>query len=375
MNDFGGVDGLVAGLESNEDTGIDPSTIAKRKQCHGTNAFPPPKIKTLCELIMENFNDPINLVLCGAAVVSIIVGIIQEGFPEGLTEGLSIMVALFIIFFVNSANNYASEKQLAKMIMSADNKQIAVWRGKADPDMIGNEELVVGDVFRFDNGMKLPADCVMLSGSDVKCIEADLTGEPDAFPKVRLDEESADIEELSGVLLAKSVCVAGTGNGIVIAVGENTPAGALSDNSVTDEETDLQKKLAIIANKIGLVGLWVALLTFISMVIRSILEGAKVIPCGCGNIMSCQAERDCVPLSFAFTMENRLWTHVLESIIIAISVVVCAIPEGLPLAVAISLSFSSSQMKKLNNLVRNLNSSETMGSATHICSDKTGTLT
>jgi P-type E1-E2 ATPase len=74
-------------------------------------------------------------------------------------------------------------------------------------------------------------------------------------------------------------------------------------------------------------------------------------------------------------MENRLWTHVLESIIIAISVVVCAIPEGLPLAVAISLSFSSAQMKKLNNLVRNLNSSETMGSATHICSDKTGTLT
>lgn len=111
------------------------------------------------------------------------------------------------------------------------------------------------------------------------------------------------------------------------------------------------------------------------MVVRSILEGVKVIPCGCGNIMSCQAEADCVPLSFEFTKENRLWTQVLESVIIAISVVVCAIPEGLPLAVAISLSFSSAQMKKLNNLVRNLNSSETMGSATHICSDKTGTLT
>jgi magnesium-transporting ATPase (P-type) len=180
---------LVNGLESNEVTGIDPSTVEKRKRIHGSNSFPPPKIKTLCELIMENFHDPINLVLCGAAVVSIIVGIIQEGFPEGLTEGMSIMVALAIIFFVNSANNYSSEKQLAKMVMQADDKQIAVWRGKADPDMIGNDQLVVGDIYRFENGMKLPADCVMISGNDVKTTEADLTGEPDQFPKVRMDED------------------------------------------------------------------------------------------------------------------------------------------------------------------------------------------
>jgi magnesium-transporting ATPase (P-type) len=121
-----------------------------------------------------------------------------------------------------------------------------------------------------------------------------------------------------------------------------------------------------------LVGILAALLTFFSMIIRSILEMVSVIPCGCGNIMSCQAEKDCVELSFA---GERFWTMCLESVIISISVIVCAIPEGLPLAVTISLSFSSRQMEKLNNLVRNRNSSETMGSATHICSDKTGTLT
>jgi len=88
--------------------------------------------------------------------------------------------------------------------------------------------------------------------------------------------------------------------------------------------------------------------------------------------MSCQAEPNCVMLSFE---NERLWMQLLESVIISISVIVCAIPEGLPLAVTISLSYSSSQMEKLNNLVRNRNSSETMGSATHICSDKTGTLT
>lgn len=110
VNQLGGVEKLIEALESDPVKGIDPSTILKRQRIHGTNAFPPPLIKSLMELIMENFNDPINVVLCGAAVVSIIIGIIREGFPEGLTEGLSIMIALVIIFVVNSANNYASER-------------------------------------------------------------------------------------------------------------------------------------------------------------------------------------------------------------------------------------------------------------------------
>ena len=101
---------MIESLESNAVTGIDPSTIEQRKLYHGSNAFKPPYIKGLCELIMENFNDPINVVLCIAAVVSIIIGLVREGFPEGLTEGLSIMIALVIIFVVNSANNYASER-------------------------------------------------------------------------------------------------------------------------------------------------------------------------------------------------------------------------------------------------------------------------
>lgn len=99
------------------------------------------------------------------------------------------------------------------------------------------------------------------------------------------------------------------------------------------------------------------------------------IPCGCTNITSCQVDENCKELTFELSIENRFWTEILNAIIISITVVVVAIPEGLPLAVTISLSFSSSAMKKLNNLVRKLASSETMGGATHICSDKTGTLT
>lgn len=101
-----------------------------------------------------------------------------------------------------------------------------------------------------------------------------------------------------------------------------------------------------------------------------------IIECGCTNIFVCEKMEDCNPYTFEFDIKkNRLWMDVLNTVIIAISVVVCAIPEGLPLAVTISLSFSSAKMRKLNNLVRSLESSETMGGVTYICSDKTGTLT
>lgn len=99
------------------------------------------------------------------------------------------------------------------------------------------------------------------------------------------------------------------------------------------------------------------------------------VPCGCGNLFKCEEIPGCTKLSFAFTLKNRLWTDLLNTIIIAITIIVVAIPEGLPLAVTISLSFSSAKMRAMNNLVRKLASAETMGGATHICSDKTGTLT
>ena len=101
----------------------------------------------------------------------------------------------------------------------------------------------------------------------------------------------------------------------------------------------------------------------------------SVIPCGCGNLIYCEEDPSCIPLSMRFEKDNRFYFELLDNFIIAISVIVAAIPEGLPLAVTISLSFSSAKMRTMNNLVRKLASSETMGNATHICSDKTGTLT
>jgi magnesium-transporting ATPase (P-type) len=232
-------------------------------------------------LVAENFEDPINVVLCAAALVSVIIGIAKEGFPEGLTEGLSIMIALVIIIVVNSANNYASERQLAKMVELADEGEIAVYRGSNDTTTIPNSELVVGDVFEFSFGIKLPADCILIEGQNVVCDEVELTGEPHGIDKVPVTEENYREGAMSS-MLAKSLVQSGFGKALVVAVGPNTVAGIISSKTMKPSEpTLLQKKLETIASKIGNVGIGCAILTFFSLIVRDALEMYKILPCGC----------------------------------------------------------------------------------------------
>lgn len=131
-------------------TGIDRSTIKKRQDAFGKNSFPPPKIKSLGELVMENFEDPINKILLGAAVVSMIIGLIQHPFPEGMIEGTSIMIALVIIITVNSGNNYMSEKRLAELVQLSGKQMVPVFRGSTDTETIDATELVVGDLIAYE---------------------------------------------------------------------------------------------------------------------------------------------------------------------------------------------------------------------------------
>lgn len=224
--------------------------------------------------------------------------------------------------------------------------------------------------------MKIPADSIVVEGQDIECTETELTGEPDAMEKVILNMDNYKKDGATSTMLAKSLCTQGFGKALVLAVGTNTVAGIITESTQkAPEPTLLQKKLHTIADKIGKVGMYCAAMTMVAQLIRIGLEMGGVVPCGCQNILECQEIHDCEPLTFAFTGELRLYNELLYTIIISITVIVVAIPEGLPLAVTISLSVSSKQMQKLNNLVRKLASSETMGGATHICSDKTGTLT
>jgi len=119
------------------------------------------------ELILENFEDKINQILCAAAVASIIIGLIQHPFPEGLIEGTSILIALNIIIIVNSGNNYLSEKRLADLVKLSDEQMVAVYRGSTETTTINSELLVVGDLVYIESGMKVPADMLMISGQDL----------------------------------------------------------------------------------------------------------------------------------------------------------------------------------------------------------------
>jgi len=327
---------------------------------------------------MENFEDTINQILCGAAVVSMIIGLIQHPFPDGMIEGTSILIALCIIIVVNSGNNWISERRLADLVNLSEKQEVAVYRNSTETITIDGADLVVGDLIKFEAGMKVPCDCIMVEGQDVACIEGELTGEPDQNVKTPVDEANFQNGALC-TMLAKSLVCSGFGKAIVLAVGPYSVAGVITEKTQqAPQPTLLQEKLETIATKIGNVGIGCAVLTFLSMVIRVILEWNGLIYCGCGNLFTCEepAAGTCDPFSWSLDMEkNRLWNEILNTVIIAITVIVVAIPEGLPLAVTISLSFSSAKMRKMNNLVRKLASSETMGGATHICSDKTGTLT
>ena len=258
---------------------------------------------------------------------------------------------------VTAGNNYVKEKQFQKLVAQAAQLEfVAIFRGSEGASFtLSATDLVVGDVIEICQGMKVPADCVLISGTDIAVDESSMTGEPEASEKAALDESNYK-NNPNPFLLAKTLVESGQGKALVCSVGANTRSGMAEEKlSIEDEATPLQYKLETIASEIGKIGVYVAILTFIVMTIKLIVQ---------------RAVQDSSALISVATLQS-----VVKFIIIAITVIVVAVPEGLPLAVTISLAFSVMKMRQENNLVRKLEASETMGGATQICTDKTGTLT
>jgi len=235
VKEFGGIETIAQKLFTNLKTGIkgDKQDLEERQRVFGRNSFPPPKIKTIMELVAENFDDTINQILFGAAVVSIIIGWFKEGLPDGLIEGTSILISLTIIIVVNSGNNWVSERRLAALVNLSEQQDVAVQRNSNDTITIDSRELVVGDVVHFEAGMKVPADLIMIEGQDVSCNEGELTGEPDYVEKYRIDESNWD-QGVMGTMLAKSLVATGFGKAIVVAVGPKTVAGVITEKTQTE---------------------------------------------------------------------------------------------------------------------------------------------
>ncbi|KAF1324644.1 Calcium-translocating p-type atpase, pmca-type, partial [Globisporangium splendens] len=341
---IGGVPGLANLLCVNLEQGspqseIDASFLLRRER-FGRNVFADAPMKGLIRLFLESLQDTTLIILIIAAIASLVTGYIEH--PEsGWSEGVAILTGVILVALVTSVNDYSREKQFRALSAKNDDVLVKVIRcGKPDQVQVG--DINVGDVIILETGDKVPADAVLIRGQDLKCNESSLTGEPDDVTK------SAKSDPF---LLSSCLVASGHGECLVIAVGAESRWGKIKSKHVREQKaTPLMEKLEDMAKMIGYVGMFFSIATMVAMIIIYATSDSK--------------------------KEEYTWPgYVLHTFLIGVTIIVVAIPEGLPLAVTISLSYSTKKMLKDNNLIRVLAACETMENVTSICSDKTGTLT
>lgn len=331
------------------------------------NRLPAKKSLSIWRLFWNALNDRVLIILSIAAVISLVLGVYEavgqtpapgQGPSLAWVEGLAIMVAVVIVVLVTGLNDYRREKQFVALNAKKDDRQVkAIRSGKSV--MISVFDVMVGDVLHMESGDSVPADGILISGHGIRCDESSATGESDAMKKTAGQEvwnrieDSTATSKLDPFIISGSKVLEGVGTYLVTSVGVNSSFGKIMMSLQTEnEDTPLQAKLANMANWIGYIGTAAAGLLFFILLIRFLagLSGNSASPAMKGS---------------AF----------LDILIVAITIIVVAVPEGLPVAVTLALSFATKRMLKENNLVRHLRACETMGNATTICSDKTGTLT
>ncbi|EAR95699.2 calcium-translocating P-type ATPase, PMCA-type protein (macronuclear) [Tetrahymena thermophila SB210] len=359
VEELGGVDGISRKLKTSPKQGIETTKTAlkSRIQAFGENENIVKPPKSFWELVVGCFEEEILRILCAAALVSLIIGCIKEGIAEGWIDGMAIFVAVFLIVSITSTNDYMKDKQFRKLNEQAVQRDVGVIRN-GEVVHVSIFSLLVGDIMHIETGDILPVDGFLIKGNNLVSDESSITGETDPIKKYAIGEPGKSARPF---LIAGSKIVEGSGEMIVMAVGQCSSVGKqhalMNEEEEEDKKTPLQVKLNVLVDQIGKIGLYCAGLTFLAMLVNLII--------------SVIYSED--PEASLFTLDNL--SQVVDFFIISVAIIVMAIPEGLPLAVTISLAFAVGKMKDENNLVRTLESCETMGGADTICSDKTGTLT
>ena len=331
------------------------------------NRLPARKSLSLWRLFWNASCDTVLIILNIAAVISLALGIYEavgqtpapgQGPSLDWVEGLAIEIAVIIVVLVTGLNDYRREKQFVELNIKKEDRQVkAIRSGKSL--VISVFDVVVGDVLHLESGDSVPADGVLISGHGVRCDESSLTGESNAIRKSEGREvwdrikDGTATPKLDPFIISGSKVLEGVGTYLVSSVGVNSSIGKIMVSIQTkDEKTPLQVKLEHMAKWIGYLGTAASGLLLFILLIR-FLAGLS------GNTLS----------------PAMKGSQFLDILITAITIIVVAVPEGLPLAVTLALSFATKRLLAENNLVRQLRACETMGNATTICSDKTGTLT
>ncbi|KAJ3371492.1 Calcium-transporting ATPase 10, plasma membrane-type [Kappamyces sp. JEL0680] len=338
--------------------GPDMTALDFQERCDvfGENIIPPPRSETILEIVWGTIvDDPILKILIVGAVVVLSVG--TAICPsQGWIEGLAIVIAVFIVLTVTAGNDYSKDRKFKKLMLLQTDKRCRVIRGGVKNE-ISSWDILVGDVVELVVGDEVPADGIYVSGNRLIIDESPLTGETVPCKK---DAKSPFL--FSGCQVSE-----GSGLMLVTAVGVQSSGGKIQEllNAAQDEMTPLQEKLKDVAILIGKVGVIAGVITFLGLAIRWGISVANGVPSA--SHASCSG-------SGGTSVLDRV-VAIVEDFVVSITVIVVAVPEGLPLAVTLALSISMFKMMRDNCFVRHLDASETMGQATTVCTDKTGTLT
>ncbi|CAN1324595.1 Calcium-transporting ATPase 2, plasma membrane-type [Linum perenne] len=344
----GGVSGIAQKLCTSTNDGLpkDVDLLNRRQELFGINKFAESESRGFWVFVWEALHDMTLMILAVCAFVSLIVGIATEGWPKGAHDGLGIVASIMLVVFVTATSDYRQSLQFKDLDKEKKKISIQVTRNGFRQKM-SIYDLLPGDIVHLAIGDQVPADGLFVSGFSVLIDESSLTGESEPV-MVTADHPFL----LSGTKVQDGSCKM-----MITTVGMRTQWGKLMAtlSEGGDDETPLQVKLNGVATIIGKIGLFFAVITFAVLVQGLLRQKLKD-----GSHMDWNADEA---------------LEMLEYFAIAVTIVVVAVPEGLPLAVTLSLAFAMKKMMNDKALVRHLAACETMGSATTICSDKTGTLT
>ncbi|KAG7412212.1 hypothetical protein DER46DRAFT_500329 [Fusarium sp. MPI-SDFR-AT-0072] len=369
LKGLGGLPGLARSLNVDLKAGLSVDELntqnCPRIKVFGRNQLPPKKPKSIWRLAWITFQEAVLIMLTVAGTISLALGLYEtfgvshkpgDPTPVDWVEGVAILGAVLIVVVVASHNDWQKEKAFVKLNTKKDDREVKVIRsGKSM--LVNVADVVVGDVLNLEPGDLIPADGIFIDGHNVKCDESTVTGESDALKKTPgakcFIDDPMRTKEPDPFIISGSRVLEGMGTFVVTSVGVNSSFGKIMMSVRTDiESTPLQKKLEGLAVAIAKLGGGASLLMFFILLFRF-----------CASLPG-----DDRPA------EEKASTFV-DLLVVAIAIIAVAVPEGLPLAVTLALAFATTRLLKENNLVRVLRACETMGNATCICSDKTGTLT
>ncbi|KAK4732439.1 hypothetical protein R3W88_025427 [Solanum pinnatisectum] len=356
LANLGGVQGVAASLKSDTTDGVsgDQEDVARRHETFGSNTYRKPPSKSFFIFVWESFKDPTIIILLLCAALSLGFGIKEHGLKEGWYDGGSIYVAVFLVIAVSSISNFRQNRQFDKLSKVSKNIPVEAVR-KGRRQQISIFEIVVGDVICLKIGDQVPADGILVEGHSLQVDESSMTGESDHV-EINLTRNP--------FLISGTKVVDGYGMMLVTSVGMNTTWGEMMSqiSSDSNEQTPLQERLNKLTTSIGKVGLLVAFLVLVVLLVRYFTGTTK-------------DENGNKEFNGSKTSSDDVINAVVGIVAAAVTIVVVAIPEGLPLAVTLTLAYSMKRMMADQAMVRKLSACETMGSATTICTDKTGTLT